>query len=150
MTRDCSLNWIPPKIQVQNMLCTNIVLNVKTKTKKPIFVHNMFWTCNSMNNLLSYCGLTDSKMRASDTDLPVYCLIYILCWNLNVTTSQKLFSHELWLEIVTTSLKTKTQRATENYFRANWGFKYETLKSLLTYNMWDSLTLTMTWMSCTY
>ena len=24
-----------------------------------------------MNNLLSYCGLTDSKMRASDTDLPV-------------------------------------------------------------------------------
>ena len=24
-----------------------------------------------MNNLLSYCGLKDSKMRASDTDLPV-------------------------------------------------------------------------------
>ena len=58
----------------------------------------------------------------------LYCLIDMLCWNLNVTTSQKSFSHELWLEIVTTSLKTKTQRATENYFRANWGFKYETLK----------------------
>ena len=24
-----------------------------------------------MNNLSSYCGLTDSRMRASDTDLPV-------------------------------------------------------------------------------
>ena len=34
MTRDCSLTRLPPKIQVQNMLCTNIVLNVKTKTKK--------------------------------------------------------------------------------------------------------------------
>ena len=26
-----------------------------------------------MNNLSSYCGLTDSRMRASDTDLPVTC-----------------------------------------------------------------------------
>ena len=33
------------------MLRTNIVLNVKTKT---------------------YCGLTDSRMRASDIDLPVF------------------------------------------------------------------------------
>jgi hypothetical protein len=24
-----------------------------------------------MNNLSSYCGLTDSRMRASDIDLPV-------------------------------------------------------------------------------
>ena len=24
-----------------------------------------------MNNLLSYCGLTDARMRASETDLPV-------------------------------------------------------------------------------
>ena len=56
------------------MLCTNIVLNVKTKTKKtPIFVHvvNLYFSWNSMNNLSSYCGLTDSRMRASDTDLPV-------------------------------------------------------------------------------
>ena len=27
---------------VENMLCTEIVLNVKTKTKKTIFVHKMF------------------------------------------------------------------------------------------------------------
>ena len=26
---------------------------------------------NSMNNLLSYCGLVDAKTRASDKDLPV-------------------------------------------------------------------------------
>jgi hypothetical protein len=35
----------------------------------------MFCFCsflgNSMNNLLSYCGLIDAKIRASDKDLPV-------------------------------------------------------------------------------
>ena len=35
----------------------------------------MFWACsfhgNSMNNLLSFCGLIDAKTRASDKDLPV-------------------------------------------------------------------------------
>ena len=39
----------------------------------PRFVLGIFlyWTCNSMNNLLSYCGLVDAKIRASDKDLPV-------------------------------------------------------------------------------
>ena len=32
---------------------------------------NMYWTCNSMSNLLSYCGLVDAKIWASDKDLPV-------------------------------------------------------------------------------
>jgi len=31
----------------------------------------LYFSGNSMNNLSSYCGLTDSRMRASDTDLPV-------------------------------------------------------------------------------
>ena len=31
----------------------------------------MYWTCNSMNNMLSYCGLVDAKISASDKDLPV-------------------------------------------------------------------------------
>ena len=57
------------------MLCTNIVLNVKTKTKKTNFctqyVVNLYFSENSMNNLLSYCGLTDARMRASEKDLPV-------------------------------------------------------------------------------
>ena len=26
-----------------------------------------------MNNLLSYCGLTDARMRISEKDLPVLC-----------------------------------------------------------------------------
>jgi hypothetical protein len=47
-----------------------------------ISVHNMFspilsleFSCieleNSMDNLSSYCGLVDAKIRASDKDLPV-------------------------------------------------------------------------------
>ena len=31
----------------------------------------MYKTCNSMNNLSSYCELVDAKIRASDKDLPV-------------------------------------------------------------------------------
>ena len=51
MTTDCSWNdkFSTRKIQVQNMLCTKIVLKDKTKQnktkQKTIFVHNMFWTC---------------------------------------------------------------------------------------------------------
>ena len=36
----------------------------------------MFYACsfhgNSMNNLLSYCGLIDAKIKASDKKLPVF------------------------------------------------------------------------------
>ena len=31
----------------------------------------MYWTRNSMNNLLSYYGLVDARKSASDKDLPV-------------------------------------------------------------------------------
>ena len=31
----------------------------------------MYWTGKSMNNLLSYCGLFDARIRASEKDLPV-------------------------------------------------------------------------------
>ena len=31
----------------------------------------MYWTCNSMNNLLLYCGLVDARITASEKDLPV-------------------------------------------------------------------------------
>ena len=31
----------------------------------------MYWTCNSMNNLLSYCGLVDMRISAPEKDLPV-------------------------------------------------------------------------------
>ena len=61
----------------ENMLCTKIVLNVRnnfcTQHVLPRFEFwiFMYWTCNSMNNLSSYCGLVDAKIRASDKDLPV-------------------------------------------------------------------------------
>ena len=31
----------------------------------------MYWTCDSMNNLLSFCALVNARIRASDKDLPV-------------------------------------------------------------------------------
>ena len=41
--------------ECQNNFCTQHVVN-------------LYFSWNSMNNLSSYCGLTDSRMRASDTD----------------------------------------------------------------------------------
>ena len=72
----------------ENMLCTKIVLNVRnnfcTQHVLPRFELgiSMYWTCNSMNNLSSYCGLVnvDAKIRASDNDLPVwnkFCEVHI-------------------------------------------------------------------------
>ena len=49
------------------MLCTQIVLNVKNN----FCTQDVLPICNSMNNLSSYCGLLDAKIRASDKDLPV-------------------------------------------------------------------------------
>jgi hypothetical protein len=59
----------------ENMLCTKIVLNVGnnfcTQHVLPRFELGifMYWTCNPMNNLSSYGGLVDAKIRASDSDL---------------------------------------------------------------------------------
>ena len=68
---------IPSSEHVVYTNCFVFVLTLRT-----IYVHNMFstcceveifmyWTRDSMNNLLSYCGLVDTKIRASDKDLPV-------------------------------------------------------------------------------
>ena len=68
----------------ENMLCTKIVLNVRnnfcTQHVLPRFELGifMYWTCNSMNNLLSYCGLVDAKIRASDKDLPVQQSVMVI------------------------------------------------------------------------
>ena len=48
--------------------CVTILLNHYACTQ---YVLNLYFLGKSMNNLSSYGGLTDSKMRASDTDLPV-------------------------------------------------------------------------------
>ena len=72
----------------ENMLCTKIVLNVRnnfcTQHVLPGFELGifMYWTCNSMNNLLSYCGLVDAKIRASNKDLPVHKYVQkIFTWS---------------------------------------------------------------------
>ena len=63
----------------ENMLCTKIVFVLTFRT---IYAHNMFspcsklvvfmyWTGKSMNNLLPYCGLLDTRISASEKDLPV-------------------------------------------------------------------------------
>ena len=69
------------------MLCTNIVLNVKTKKNNFCRQHvlDMYFSVNSMNNLLSYCGLTYARMRPSENDLPVL-KIYVLSNSKNSVT----------------------------------------------------------------
>ena len=76
-TRDGSL--IPPKntssehvvykncffcfcSDIQNNICTQLVLN-------------LYFSGESMNNILSYCGLTDARMKASEKDLPVVVIV---------------------------------------------------------------------------
>ena len=82
MTTDCSLipDFSTRKIQVENPLCTKIVfLFLFWHTKQFLYttcsqlVIFLYRSRESMNNLSSYCGLTDSRMSASDTDLPVRC-----------------------------------------------------------------------------
>ena len=62
--------------------CVHKLFWVSKQKQKTIFVHSMFspcselvvfmyWTGKSMNNLLSYCGLVDVRINASDKDLPV-------------------------------------------------------------------------------
>ena len=55
------------------MLCTQHVLPMFSQYSPPCseLGISMYWTGNSMNNLLSYCGLVDAKIRASDIDLQV-------------------------------------------------------------------------------
>ena len=69
MTTDCSFNYKKNtgsahvvytncfEYQDKNNLCTQHVLN-------------LYFSCNSMNNLLSYNVFIDAKMSASDKDLP--------------------------------------------------------------------------------
>ena len=66
----------------ENMLCTKIVLNVRnnfcTQHVFPRFELGIFMFGYPMNNLSSYCGLVDAKIRASDKDLPVPLFVHLL------------------------------------------------------------------------
>ena len=73
------VHWIPPKnTSLEHVVFKNCFLflfdiqnNISTQ-----HVLNLYFWGDSMNNLLSYCGLTDSKMRASGTDSPVYLTLF--------------------------------------------------------------------------
>ena len=78
MTKDCSLIYqvLHEKIQAQNMLFTYIVFlfwhsEQFMYTTSSVLVIFIYWTCKSMKNLLSYFGLVDARIRASNKDLPV-------------------------------------------------------------------------------
>ena len=63
--------------QNKNNLCTQHVLYMfSTCSELGIFMY--YQTCDSMNNLSSYCGLVDAEIRASDKDLPVKKFLYFL------------------------------------------------------------------------
>ena len=49
-----------------SLFCFDIQNNICTQ-----HVANLYFSGNSMKNILSYCALTDSRMRASEKDLPV-------------------------------------------------------------------------------
>ena len=72
MTRDCSL-YSPKDTSSEDVMykycfeCQNI--NKKKFCTQHVL--NLYFSGNSMNNLFSYCGLTDARMRASEKDLPV-------------------------------------------------------------------------------
>ena len=57
--------------------CSDIQSNICTK-----HVLNLYFSCNSMNNLSSYCGLTDARMWVSEKDLPATQI-----WLVNSTSS---------------------------------------------------------------
>ena len=68
------LFWMSETISVHNMFSSRFELGIF-----------MYWTCNSTNNLSSYCGLVDARIRASDQDLPLKILpVWALAaWKLN-------------------------------------------------------------------
>ena len=76
-SRDCSLNS-PKNTNSQHVVyknvcffCFDIQNNICTQN-----VLILYFSRNSMNNFLSYCGLTDLRMRASEKDLPVCSSFY--------------------------------------------------------------------------
>ena len=47
-----------------------------------------------MNNLLSYCGVVDAKIRTSDKDLPV-CDAFLFVFLVEIGDSKKAFRNNL-------------------------------------------------------
>ena len=77
MTKDCSLDYkfrtcSEHVVYINCSECQNKKQFLYTKCiELAIFMH---WTRNSMNNLLSYCGLVDARISAYEKKLPVHLL----------------------------------------------------------------------------
>ena len=72
------------------MLCTKIVVCLFFDIQNNIctqHVVNLYFSWNSMNNLLSYCGLTEARMRASEKDY--------LVLNFKTKTKKTIFVHKM-------------------------------------------------------
>jgi hypothetical protein len=50
----------------------------------------MYWTRNSMNNLLSYCGLVDARISDSEKDLPVQSRWWGWIWSFSIQVSRRM------------------------------------------------------------
>ena len=87
------LFWMSKSISVHNMLSPCSELGIF-----------MYWTCNSMKNMSSYCGLVDAKIRASDKDLPVQLTLvanFLALWHCWVMTWTALDLHSIfWFQIL--------------------------------------------------
>ena len=87
----------------ENMMCTKIVLNVWnnfcTQHVLPRFELGifMYWICNSMNNLLSYCGLVDEKIRASSIYLRLLINLLLGVNKSNLIRSERQKSFRIFL-----------------------------------------------------
>ena len=97
MTTDCSLNykfntW---KVQAQTRGEQVVYRNCFWHSEQFLYttcselVFFWVWSCKSMNNLLSYFGLTDARMNPSEKDLPVAKLAYSAKYNKVVDAKKK-------------------------------------------------------------
>ena len=68
MTKDCSLN--SPKNTSSEQSVYKYCFECQKKNSNKTCSELVFFG-NSMNNLLSYCGVTDARMRTSKEDLSV-------------------------------------------------------------------------------
>ena len=118
---------------MRRTFCVQKLFFVFVLTFRTIHVHNMFstcsqlgiflyWTCNSTNNLLSYFGLIEVRMRASDKKQPVQVwlsdFIDIWVWKLCfVKTSEEMKIRD-WIPIG--FLKITPHYWSDNPLRKTW------------------------------
>ena len=101
MGRTCcvqKLFWMSETISVHNMFSAGLCLEFF-----------MYWTCNAMNNLSSYCGLVDAKIRASDKDLPIHISFFnTFLYIFSLLLVQKRAGWLLWCWIVSVKIQEST------------------------------------------